>query len=145
MVEDDSYFDEGPSSLPFSKRAARRMIQRAFVLTGRDKKLRQHIREIRLTTLWMLEDWRFSWTVIIDRGRLAFERRPTRQPDLTLVWHSARAFFDRAEISSSAPEDPVFAGERAQQQVFAPVLNSFFESLGHVLRNPVDEEGESLL
>lgn len=81
------------SSLPPSKRAARRIIQRAFVLTGRDKQFRQHIREVRLTTLWALEDWELIWTVIINRGKIEFERRPTKHPDLTLSWPTADEFF----------------------------------------------------
>ncbi len=137
--------DEGPGSLPFSKRAARRMIQRAFVLTGRDKTVRQHIREVHLTTSWLLEDWHFSWTVIVDRGRISFERRPARQPDLRLSWRTAKAFFNRAETSEIPVEDVVLEGERTPRRSFEPVLKGFFESLGHVLRNPVDEEGESLM
>src|SRR5438128_9637996 len=49
--------------LQLSKRAARRLIQRALVLTGRDRHVREHIREARLTMLWVLEDWGFAWTV----------------------------------------------------------------------------------
>jgi hypothetical protein len=88
------------SFLPPSKRAARRILQRAFVLTGRDRALRQHIREARFTTVWILEDWDLVWTVIIDRGRVDFERRPARHPDLTLTWPAAADFFSSASLSS---------------------------------------------
>ena len=88
------------SSVPPSKRAARRILQRAFVLTGRDKQLRQHIREARLTTLWILEDWDLVWTVIIDRGKIEFERRPAKHPHLTLSWKTANEFFSDASLSS---------------------------------------------
>ena len=84
------------SFLPPSKRAARRILQRAFVLTGRDRALRQHIREARFTTVWILEDWDLVWTVIIDRGKIDFERRPARHPDLTLTWPTAVDFFSSA-------------------------------------------------
>jgi hypothetical protein len=98
-----SIIENGPrsneSSLPPSKRAARRLIQRALVLTGRDKQLRQHLREARLTTLWILEDWDLVWTVIIDRGKIEFERRPAKHPDLTLTWQTANEFFSYASRS----------------------------------------------
>ena len=87
------------SSLPPSKRAARRILQRAYVLTGRDRTLRQHIREARFTTLWILEDWDFAWTVIVDRGRIEFERRPAKHPDLTFSWPTADGFFSSAALS----------------------------------------------
>ena len=160
------------SSLPPSKRAARRIIQRAFVLTGRDKKLRQHLREVRLTTLWILEDWDLVWTVIIDRGKMEFERRPAKHPDLTLTWRTAHEFFScaslslrakqgmshglcfQSEISRSARSDresalpesaPESVGNIEQRRVACHLLNSFLGHLGHVLRNPVDGAGESLL
>jgi len=37
-----------------SKRAARRIIQRTFVIMGKDKVLRQLIRESEITTVWMI-------------------------------------------------------------------------------------------
>jgi hypothetical protein len=160
------------SSLPPSKRAARRIIQRAFVLTGRDRKLRQHLREVRLTTLWILEDWDLVWTVIIDRGKMEFERRPAKHPDLALTWPTAHEFFScaslpvgakqgmshglcfQSEISRSARSDRASAlpestlesvGNIEQRRVASHLLNSFLGYLGHVLRNPVDGAGESLL
>jgi len=166
------------SLLPPSKRAARRIIQRAFVLTGRDRQLRQHIREIRLTTLWILEDWDLVWTVNIDRGRIEFERRPAKHPDLTLSWQTAEEFFSRAGQSfrpraeqrggispppegvspkeaprcardgseSGLPESsPKLAENPELRRVATNLLKSFLGNLGHVLRNPVDGAGESLL
>src|SRR5574340_1551292 len=82
-----------PDRPPISKRAARRLIQQAFVLTGRDRSVRQHIREARLETLWVLEDWNFEWTIVLDRGRLRFKRRASRTPDMTLSWPEAAKFF----------------------------------------------------
>jgi len=167
------------SFLPPSKRAARRILQRAFVLTGRDKPLRQHIREARFTILWILEDWDLVWTIIIDRGRIEFARRPAKHPDLTLSWRTASEFFSSASWSfqrkrgasraagfrgeiplpsardrndtdaperSALPEDPLeLAGDAELRRVASHLLNCFFGYLGHVLRNPVDGAGESLL
>jgi len=172
--------------LPPSKRAARRLIQRAFVLTGRDKHLRQHLRAARLTTLWNLQDWDLVWTVIIDRGRIEFDRRPAKHPDLTLSWETANEFFSSASLSSrvlrgqrptlrnenqddtpaklvlhegggtgghvheerasALPESsPELAGNIGLRRIASHLLNSFLSHLGHVLRNPVDGAGESLL
>lgn len=166
------------SSLPPSKRAARRVIQRAFVLAGRDRQLRQHLREVRLTTLWILEDWDLVWTVIIDRGKMEFERRPAKHPDLTLTWRTAHEFFscaslpfrsrsrgkglshgpcfqsevslprlrDRSDGEGTLPEStPELVGNIELRRVASHLLNSFLSYLGHVLRNPVDGAGESLL
>jgi len=152
------------SLLPPSKRAARRIVQRAFVLTGRDRHLRQHVREVHLTTLWILEDWDLVWTVIIDRGRLEFERRPAKHPDLVFNWRTASDFFASA---SDERRGVALAADLAQPQgssrlgdthsgltltvnvelrrVASNLLNCFLGHLGHVLRNPVDGAGESLL
>jgi len=133
------------SHLPPSKRAARRIIQRAFVLTGRDRLLRQHIREARLTTLWILEDWDLVWTVTMDRGKIAFERRPAKHPDLTVSWQTANEFFSCARESASPQSILELAGNIELRRVANHLLKSFFGHLGHVLRNPVDGAGESLL
>jgi hypothetical protein len=133
------------SSLPPSKRAARRIIQRAFVLTGRDRQLRQHIREARLTTLWLVEGWDLVWTVTIDRGKIEFERRPAKQPDLTISWQTANEFFSRARESASPESKLELAGNIELRRVASQLLKCFFGYLGHVLRDPVDDVGESLL
>ncbi len=166
------------SPCPPSKRAARRILQRAFVLTGRDRQLRQHIRETRLTFLWILEDWDLVWTIVIDRGKIEFDRRPARHPDMTFRWRTANEFFTRASLSSQSfsrrgeitgspgPQSGASLprlvdgndGEGARPDSFAEspatpeaqrvarnLLNFFFGYLGHVLRNPVDGAGESLL
>jgi hypothetical protein len=80
-----------------SKRAARRIIQRAWVLTGRDRRVREHFRTAEFSTLWTLQDWNFSFTVVFNRGHLEFDRRPTKRPDLSLTWERAEDFF--AEIN----------------------------------------------
>ena len=137
--------DSNESSLPPSKRAARRIIQRAFVLTGRDRQLRQHIREARLTILWILEDWDLVWTATMDRGKIAFERRPAKHPDLTVSWQTANEFFSCAGKSASPQSLLELAGNIELRRVANHLLKSFFGHLGHVLRNPVDGAGESLL
>jgi hypothetical protein len=139
MIESKEY------PLPPSKRAARRILQRAFVLTGRDRQLRQHIREARLTTLWILEDWDLIWTVIIDRGKIEFERRPAKHPHLTLSWRTANEFFSCARGDASPESRPELAGGLELRRVASNLLKCFFGYLGHVLRNPVDGAGESLL
>jgi hypothetical protein len=137
--------ESNESSLPPSKRAARRIIQRAFVLTGRDKRLRQHLREARVTTLWILEDWDLVWTVIIDRGKIEFDRRPAKHPDLTLSWQTADEFFSCVKESTS-PQSRLELVENIElRRVASYLLNSFLSHLGHVLRNPVDGAGDSLL
>src|SRR5580704_7076422 len=85
-----------------SKRAARRIIQRAFVLMGRDKVLRHQIRESEITTLWAVEDWEMEWTVFLHRGRFEIERRPAKKPDVTLTWPTAEEFFGQVDRPGEA-------------------------------------------
>jgi len=132
-------------SRPFSKRAARRLIQRAFVLAGRDKRVRQHIREAHLTSLWTIQDWNLAWTVVLHRGRFEFERRPAKVPDLSLTWRTAAEFFDQVEAGVPAQGAFELEGRQELRRFCGPVLNGFFASLRHVLSNPVDDKGESLL
>jgi hypothetical protein len=128
-----------------SKRAARRLIQQAFVLTGRDRTVRQHIREARVLTLWVLEDWQFEWTVAIDRGRVRFDRRPTRAPDITLTWPDAAAFFAAIEEGRAPDESKVLAGNRDFLVYVEPVYKTFCRSLAEVIKYPVDDAGNPLM
>lgn len=132
------------SSLPFSKRAARRMIQRAWVLVGRDRNARQHVREARIVTLWVLEDWRFAWTVELDRGKIRYERRPARHPDLTLSWRTAEDFFRQIEGSTPAEIGFQMEGPVELQRLSAPLRHAFCNALQKVLRYPFDEQGNRL-
>ena len=137
--------DEPHGQPPISKRAARRLIQRAWVLAARDKHLRQHFREIRLTTLWVLEDWNLAWTAVFDRGKIHFERRPAKQPDMTFCWPTAQAFFEQVN-DGIAPEDGFqFEGTQEHRRLFAPLLKGFLTLLRHVIANPVDDAGERLV
>jgi len=150
--------------LPPSKRAARRILQRAFVLAGRDRHLRQHIRSAQFTTLWILEDWDLVWTVIVERGRLEFERRPAKHPDLIFNWRTAADFFTSASndrmgavlmaglgqsqgspLHGDAQTALTLTGNAELRRVASHLLHCLLGHLGHVLRNPVDGSGESLL
>ncbi len=135
----------GSNDRQLSKRAARRLIQRACVLAGRDKHVRAHIREAHLATLWVLEDWEMSWTVVISRGRIEFDRRPTKRPDLTLTWRNASDFFARAETGAATSHTEAVEGDPALHKFIDPVSKAFFRALASVLRYPVDDTGESLL
>jgi len=128
-----------------SKRAARRIIQRAFVLMGREKVLRQQIREFEITTLWIVEDWDMEWTVYLHRGRFEVERRPARHPDVTLSWPTAEEFFQHVDRSGEANARVQILPAQAHRRFFETLLRGFFACLRRVLANPVDDFGESLL
>jgi hypothetical protein len=133
------------ASPPFSKRAARRMIQRAFVLAGRERTVRQHIREARLTTLWSIEDWQLSWTVVLDRGNISVERRPAKHPDLFLSWPTSEEFLRQVEVGAVAENRIERTGDLSAWRTLQPVLKTFFVCLRDVLCDPVDENGDPLL
>ncbi len=128
-----------------TKRAARRIIQRAFVLMGRDKPLRQQIREVEITTLWIIEDWELEWTVFLHRGRFELERRPAKHPDVTLVWPTAEEFFQQAHRSFGVDVQVQISPPQHRRRFFETLLRGFFNCLRHVLENPVDDVGESLI
>ena len=128
-----------------SKRAARRIIQRAFVLMGRDKILRQQIRGSAITTLWIVEDWELEWTVFLRHGRFEVERRPAKHPAVTLSWPTAEEFFQQVDRSGEAPVQVQILPAQEHRRFFETLLRGFFACLRHVLANPVDDVGESLL
>jgi hypothetical protein len=128
-----------------SKRAARRIIQRTFVLMGRDKVLKQQIRESEITTLWMIEDWELEWTVFLRRGRFELERRPAKHPDVTLSWPTAEEFFRQVDRCGNTEIQFQILPEQERRRFFETLLRGFFSTLRHVLANPVDALGESLL
>jgi hypothetical protein len=128
-----------------SKRAARRIIQRTFVLMGRDKVLKQQIRESEITTHWIIEDWELEWTVFLHRGRFELERRPAKRPDVTLSWPTAEEFFRQVDRSGNTDVQVQMAPEQERRRFFETLLRGFFATLRHVLANPVDGAGESLL
>jgi hypothetical protein len=135
-----------PDRPSISKRAARRIIQQAFVLTGRDRSVRQHIREARIETLWVLEDWNFEWTVSIDRGKVRFDRRPARAPDITLTWPEAAGFLASIQGGRAPDDSRVLAGNVGDFRTFVePVYRSFCRLLEQVIQYPVDDAGNPLM
>jgi len=148
-----AHFDESPSDeasqgikdpLALSKRAARRLIQRAFVLAGRERSVRQHIREARGNVLWMIEDWNLAWTIVFEKGGLEFDRRPAKHPDFTLSWATAEEFFAEAATERRSGPGPKRTGLIDFWKYIQPVHNAFFVALREVLQNPVDEDGTRL-
>jgi len=138
--------DENPDAFPgLSKRAARRIIQRAWVLAGRERRVREHIRSAGFSSLWILEDWNFTWTVVFERGRIEFDRRPTKRPDLTFTWQSAADFFAEIETGVRAAQRFQAEGDLALQRVCEPVYRSFSKTLQTLLGQPVDENGLPLV
>ena len=127
-----------------SKRAARRLIQRAFVLAGRDRNVRQHIRAAKCLMLWAIEDWELEWTVSLDRGRVEFDRRPTKRPDLTLSWPTAEAFFMQVTKGTRKDDAPEHSGAPGFWKAAQPVYSAFCAAMREVLSDPVDENGVRL-
>lgn len=136
--------ETAPAPQELSRRAARRLIQRATVLAGRDRHVRQHIREARVTMLWRLDDWEFEWTVILDRGRVEFDRRPARRPDVVLAWREAAAFFASARSGRDNLDDYVIEGEPEFRRYAELIWQALRSKLEEVLRFPFDDDGVRL-
>jgi hypothetical protein len=132
-----------PDSPTLSKRAARRLIQRAVVLAGRDRHIRTAFRESELRTVWVLEDWRLEWTIAIHRGRIEYDRRPAKHPAAVLAWPSAGAFLGALE-RGERPEFR-FTGAPEVKRQLEPLVKAFAREMQAVIANPVDENGDSLL
>jgi hypothetical protein len=92
-----------------------------------------------------VEDWDLVWTVTIDRGKIAFQRRPAKHPDLTIRWQTANEFLSCARETASPESRLELAGNIELRRFANHLLKCFLGHLGHVLRNPVDGAGESLL
>ncbi len=131
-----------PASL--SKRAARRLIQRAVVLAGRDAHLHALIRQAQAATRWEIEDWELEWSVELKHGKPLYDRRPARRPDALLVWESAAEFFAEAEEGFRESRHPDLAAQPEMAKFVFPLARTFFRQLRHVLQVPVDEEGTRL-
>ncbi len=132
-----------PSEL--SKRAARRIIQRAFVLVGRERAVRQHLREVELITLWVIEDLDLEWTLILNHGTLEFHRGRSAKPQLTLVWSEGARFFAAPEPRARGDEGFEKIGDAAHWKTLEPVYRSLGPALSEVLRNPVDDQNDPLV
>ena len=142
-IEEAAPLQDPATSL--SKRAARRIIQRTFVLMGKDKALKQIIRETEMTTVWMIEDWELEWTLILHRGKFEIERRQSKHPDATLSWPTAVEFFAQVDRPESANVQAQITPEQTQHRFFDTLLRRFFSTLRQVLENPVDAVGQNLL
>jgi hypothetical protein len=147
VLTSHSVGEADPNIVPsrLSKRAARRIIQRAFVLAGRDRNVRQHIREAEVTSLWIIEDWHLTWTLLVHRGRVEFDRHPTRQPDLTLTWRTAEDFFKEFGAVERGQDLSQVTGNLALRRFTEPICQAFWASLRELLRNPVDGSGDPLV
>jgi len=127
-----------------SKRAARRLIQRALVLAGRERTLRQHIREAELVTLWAIEDREIEWTLTLDHGTLDFDRRASKHPDVTFAWATADDFFRQVGSGNLEPQ-ATYVGPVLPRRTLEPLFHAFCAALRAVLQNPVDGNGDPLV
>ena len=134
-------FEGAPGGI--SKRAAQRLVQRALVLAGRSRNLRQHIREADLSSVWCIEDWDLEWAVAIRRGVVEFDRRLPRQPSIRATWPTAQAFF--AEVEDPRASSLLYEGPVEARRTWDVVYSAFRESLKRLLLDPVDEDGRSLV
>ncbi len=127
-----------------SKRSARRAIQRAFVLVGREKPIRQHLREAALATHWIVEDWGLEWTVQLDHGRLEFHRGKVGRPQVTYLWHTGADFLALVQygVTELAPAEVV--ADLPARRFCEPVFAAFIKSLRAVFANPIDDDGERI-
>lgn len=128
-----------PDQSAISKRAALRLIQRAVVLTARNRSVRQHIREARIATLWILEDWHLEWTVNLDRGKVHFDRRPTRRPDVTLTWSNTEEFFTNIQEGRAPDNSLAMEGDPGLRAWVDLVYRTFCRSLQEVIEYPFDD------
>jgi hypothetical protein len=137
-------FESSPGGL--SKRAAQRLIQRAIVLAGRDRNVKQQIREVDLASVWSIEDWDLEWAVMIHRGKLDFDRRLPRRPDIQVRWPTAQAFFGEAEKPErNNPSQGRYEGPPEARRLWDVLYHAFRSELGALLKNPVDEDGTRLV
>lgn len=134
-------FETAPGGL--SKRAAQRLIQRALVIAGRNRNVRQHIREADLTSVWTIADWDLEWAVAIRRGKLDFERRVPHRPDIRVTWATADVFFTEAENGGATQLQ--YDGPAEARRLWEVVYAAFRAALKDLLLDPVDADGRSLV
>ena len=132
-----------PASL--SKRGARRVIQRAVVLTGRDKALRQKLRSVELTTRWLIEDWGLEWTVVVDQGHIEFHRGHVGKAQVSILWKTGDEFLGHLETKSVPAGGFELECEPGLRRVVDMVFQAFLSTLRNVLADPVDDDGVRLL
>lgn len=127
-----------------SKRATQRLIQRALVLAGRSRNVRQHIREADFSSVWSIEDWGLEWAVEIRRGRLDFDRRLPHQPDFRITWPTADGFLAEGRGSGSIVDQARYEGPPEARRIWDVIHHAFAAAFGEVLQNPVDQDGRRL-
>jgi len=64
---------------------------------------------------------------------------------VTLTWPTAEEFFEQAEQSGAGAPPVNLLPAEGHRRFFEPLLRGFYKALRHVLGNPVDDVGESLL
>ncbi len=136
-------FESSPGGL--SKRAAQRLIQRALVLAGRDRNVRQHIREADLTSVWSISDWGLEWAVAIRRGKLDFDRRLPHKPDIRVSWPTAESFFQDTHATREGSGSMQYEGPSGARRMWDIIHHAFRSALTDLLQNPVDQDGRSLV
>lgn len=127
-----------------SKRAAQRVIQRAFVLAARDRNVRQHIREACFSSAWSIADWDLEWAVTIRRGQIEFERRLPNRPDIRVTWPTAESFFDD-NGTRRASEPFQYEGPAGARRTWEALYLAFRSAFQRLMIEPFDEDGRSLL
>lgn len=138
---------EHPREIPatLSKRGARRVIQRAVVLMGRDKALRQKLRSVQLTTRWMIEDWGSEWTIIVDQGHIEFHRGHVGKAQVSILWKTGEDFLAHLEAKSMPADEFELECEPALRRVVDLLFQTFTVTLRSVLADPVDDDGVRLV
>lgn len=134
-------FEAAPGGL--SKRAAQRLIQRALVIAGRSRNVRQHIREADLTSVWTIADWDLEWAVAIRRGAVEFDRRLPHRPDIRVTWATADVFF--AEAENGCATEHRYEGPVEARRTWDVVYSAFRDALKGLLLDPIDGDGRSLV
>ncbi|MFB3923156.1 MAG: hypothetical protein ACE145_15660 [Terriglobia bacterium] len=145
MTDDERPKGQEPAAPSLSKRGARRVIQRAFVLVGRERSIRQHIRQVELNTCWGIADWGLEWTVVIDHGRLDFHRGHIGRPQVTYYWETGERFLEHVESKTTPEKGFELVSDPVWRRVVEPVFNSFLAATRAVLADPVDDDGERIL
>jgi hypothetical protein len=128
-----------------SKRAARRLIQRAFVLVVRTRAIRQPLRDVDINTWWLIEDWGLDWTIVYDHGKLEYHRGKAGKPHLIYTWRTAEDFLKCVENCSLTGDGFECEGDLALQRISTPVFKAFLGEMRELIRYPVDADGESLV
>ena len=132
-------------STSLSKRAARRLIQRAIVLLGRDKIFRQRIRNVQLNTCWSVEDWDLEWTVALSQGHPEFYRGHTGPVQSRLKWEFGEEFLAQVETGKHPGHGFELECDPAARTIVGVLLSRFCATLKSVLADPVDDDGVRLV